>query len=951
MSRPRGLPAALLAGVVALAGPASSQDLRVETITRENAAELQIGGPDAIGGVDDVYLANDRIRLVIDHPKRRYAKLNHGGTIVDVGLTGRHGDDQFARLIPLVNLSQRVVIGYDEIHTELVPGERARVVVRSPGMSSIPRGSALSRHLDPLVPDPASLRDVRVETTYEVRPGEPFVRIVTRFENTGATPAPVFAYGDLWMRGGHGPRAFLGNVLAPGLARGFHQRSFSRDLLGSLDALAPLSYVVAAGLPPWPPIAYALYSPERSARGLSFFGVTGEHVSLAMALHADPGWRELGVLRLLRALRDTLAPSEVWEIRRRLLVTGTADVGSATDRILVETGAASGTSGLEGRSDPPDVRTVVHVDTAAGFPVTQLAARAGRYAATLPPGDYRLTLRAPQRAAQVRRVRVAPGATAQVPEVHWPALGALRLAPAFADGGPGRVVFRGRDGTPDPVFGAELLDFRIDGVRPGSATETSAVPFLGNAHDPAEIPLAAGRYTLVATRGLEYDAAVREVLVRAGAVTPVAPFELHRIASLPDSLSADFHVHSQASDDSGATNEERLRDFVAAGVSLLVATDHDHVADYGPALAALDLAGRIQVVRGVEVTSSTPSEEAPWTIGHHNAWPLELRPWQHRGGAPPSQRMRVAELYSLLRRDYGVHVVQLNHPRPKESGANAGNFFTHQGSVGRPVDPRLPITWEGNESLLWESPDGTRAIDFDAIEVMNGKSRAQYLATRRDFHWLLRQGYRRTATANTDTHGPDQLAGMPRNYVRVGRDRRDPEAVDEALKAGRSFGTNGPLLVRFSVNGALAGDTVAAVDSRVRVRYEVVSAPWVPVDEVRVLVDGEVVRALPERSGQLDLRLARDAFVTLEAGAPLDADPAVWFATHRGLYTEAIAPGHIPTAFSNPIYVDADGDGRWTAPGLAPARDGSGRWPVWVALLAALGSAWLWRRTRLRAVR
>jgi hypothetical protein len=90
----------------------------------------------------------------------------------------------------------------------------------------------------------------------------------------------------------------------------------------------------------------------------------------------------------------------------------------------------------------------------------------------------------------------------------------------------------------------------------------------------------------------------------------------------------------------------------------------------------------------------------------------------------------------------------------------------------------------------------------------------------------------------------------------------------------------------------------------------------VPVDEVRILVNGEVVSAGPARKGTLDLALSHDAFVTLEAGAPLDADPADWIRAHPGLYTEVIAPGFIPAAFTNPVFVDVDGNGRFDPPGL-----------------------------------
>jgi hypothetical protein len=350
-------------------------------------------------------------------------------------------------------------------------------------------------------------------------------------------------------------------------------------------------------------------------------------------------------------------------------------------------------------------------------------------------------------------------------------------------------------------------------------------------------------------------------------------------------------------------------------------------------------------VRGVEVTSSTASEVAPWTIGHHNAWPQAYAPLAHRKGAPPSQDLSVAELYSLLRRERGARVVQLNHPRGKRPGIHDGNYFTHLATLGEALDVSLPLAAPPNAALLEPSVDGTRALDFDVLELMNGDSWSQYLATRTDFHWLLRQGVRRAATANSDTHGPDELAGIPRNYVRVPSGLEgDDAALDAALRLGRSFGTTGPLVARFAVNGGSLGDTVRAPGGRATVEYEVIAAPWVPRGEVRILVNGEIVRIFDEPAGVVELSLARDAFVTLEAGVPIDVDPEIWRATHPGSYRDALAPGFLPAAFTNPIYVDVDGDGMWRAPGLR--HEGrppfSAAAPVFAAL-AALGLVRLWR--------
>jgi hypothetical protein len=73
------------------------------------------------------------------------------------------------------------------------------------------------------------------------------------------------------------------------------------------------------------------------------------------------------------------------------------------------------------------------------------------------------------------------------------------------------------------------------------------------------------------------------------------------------------------------------------------------------------------------------------------------------------------------------------------------------------------------------------------------------------------------------------------------------------------------------------------------------------------LVDGAVVHWGALRADErleLPLEFAADAFVTVE----VSGDPGPVYAV--------VAPGFEPFAFSNPIFVDADRDGRWTAAGL-----------------------------------
>jgi hypothetical protein len=931
---------ALVAAACLLVSAAADASLRAERITRKNAAELLIGGPDAIGGVGDWYLANDVIEIIVDDPWRQHAKLNHGGTIIDAGLRHRKGDDQFARLFPIVNMDQRVQINFNTMRAEVnaSAGWARLTVSSSQGMSTIARGGAVSRWLDPLVPETQRVAKVYVETEYSVFPGEPFVHITTTIRNRGDRPAPVFSYGDVWMRGGRSIRSWVGNSLAPRRSRGFHHLSFDRrNVLAAREALAPFTYVAMPGLPQFPPLTYAIFSPERVERGRLHFGVTGQHVTLVSVFTGDPGWQDAGLLRLLGATRDELPAGAVWTYRRRLLLVDRAEIAAATDVIFPLVGYADGSSGVFGRALPASERFVIQVDDAAsGAPVTQLATRtdgprAGRYRAVLPAGEYLLTMRSAHRPERSIAVSVPQGRFTEIPAQHFPEPGWLRFAPAFADGGGGRIVVTGIGATRDPVFQPELLDFRIDGVPGKSGTDTNQLYFVGHGHDPGGVPIAPGRYRLTATRGPEFDLARFEVEISApGVERVVPPFELHRVVSLPGLVSADFHVHSEASDDSGMGNETRLRSFVAEGVDVMVSTDHDHLGNFEAALDALGVRDRIRVIQGVEITSSAPSRSAPWTIGHHNAWPIPYQPMAHRKGAPPSQNRTVAELYAGLRRDFGAEIVQLNHAVGKQPGLSDGSYFTHLGSVGEPYDPARPIDAAPNRTLLELASDGsTRAIDFDAIELMNGDSFGQYRQLREVWYSLLRQGFRRTGTGNSDSHGPDELAGYPRNYVEV--DHRaataDPSLLNQAIRDGRLFATTGPLITTFRVNGARMGETVAVSTGRAEVEIAVAAAPWVPVDEVRLLVNGRVVRrfaGLRDSGGgqrlqvREELTFEGDGFVTLEAGAALDVDPQRWAERRGGEYAAVVARGFVSQAISNPIYVDVDGNGRFDPPAFEP---------------------------------
>jgi hypothetical protein len=154
---------------------------------------------------------------------------------------------------------------------------------------------------------------------------------------------------------------------------------------------------------------------------------------------------------------------------------------------------------------------------------------------------------------------------------------------------------------------------------------------------------------------------------------------------------------------------------------------------------------------------------------------------------------------------------------------------------------------------------------------------------------------------------------VPRNYVALENDdvaSFDERAFLDALRAGRSFGTSGPLV--FARLGD-AGPGELFEGSAGELSVEVRAAPWVPVHEVRVYVDAVLEARRPIGAGErvtFPLGFAQDGFVFVEVTG--DAS---------GVYADVL-PGTRPFAFTNAIRVDANRDGTWQPPGLpkpAPA--------------------------------
>jgi len=561
-----------------------------------------------------------------------------------------------------------------------------------------------------------------------------------------------------------------------------------------------------------------------------------------------------------------LAPGESSAFRRDAIVV-TGGLGElsrvAWQRLKKPFGSARGVLSPPQKwatisAQHPDGRTVLSVSAAAD----------GSFELPLPAGEYRFVLQAPggedEELGQVREgaeltlglVPPRPGTLSYlITDEHEQPL-------------PGRLLVRGVPPTKDP----DLVP---------SEGEAGSKDMLYSLTGAGALQLPAGRYEVLASHGPEYSLPRQELEVNAdlGATFRAV---LARTVDTSGYLAGDFHVHASPSHDSNVTLTDRVLTLAAEGVELAVPTDHNHVTDYAEAISHQRLDGKLASMTGVEITTLN------W--GHFNAYPyakaLEV---------PHTHETSPLEIFAVVRARAPQAVLQVNHPRmPGVGYFNRGELDTKTGVAAAPGF----------------------SFAFDTLEVSNGYDLEDPRVFERNLHeWfeLLNLGHHYTAVGNSDSHHVVyQWAGWPRTYVRVpDQDLAHvaPLDVARALTSGHAVVSCGIFVLPTANGSAGPGDTVQG--SRVSLAISLRAPDWVDVSKVEVYANGVQVEQrtrsrLPGKPGwnlHVDLEVKADTWIVVVARGDRflnNALPGKWIK---------------PFGFSNPIYVDADSDGKFVSPG------------------------------------
>jgi hypothetical protein len=446
---------------------------------------------------------------------------------------------------------------------------------------------------------------------------------------------------------------------------------------------------------------------------------------------------------------------------------------------------------------------------------------------------------------------------------------------------PCKLTFVGVDGTPKPAF------THNDIGRPEGELTIAAFARVFSAVGSQQIRVPYGHYDVYVSRGPEWDMAISSN-VKIGPEEAKVTAQLRHVVDTTGWLSADFHVHAAPSPDSIVPLTHRIIEFVADGIDMIVATDHNTVTDYAPSIHQLGLDSLITSAMGDELTTNG------W--GHFGAFPLPQDSARAGQGAVLVHGHNAKELFANVHQHAPGALLDVHHPRidPGVGYFILGEFDPHSDKAGRPGF----------------------SFDFDAIEVLNGYQDPSRKSVDRmidDWLGLLNHGHLATATGNSDTHHLTyNMGGYPRNYVHVLDDRPGhvtPSEVAKAVKDHHAFFTTGPFIRMHAGKGDI-GDLVPAPGGKATLAIEVDAAPWISVNRAILYVSGKEAKRweIPDSQEVVRFNVAYTIDMATDGYAVLRVDGNKIMAPVVG---DRHAFAVYPLALTNPIFFDVNGNGRY----------------------------------------
>lgn len=326
-----------------------------------------------------------------------------------------------------------------------------------------------------------------------------------------------------------------------------------------------------------------------------------------------------------------------------------------------------------------------------------------------------------------------------------------------------------------------------------------------------EVDVPAGPVTIEALRGFEYTPARATVDIKPGTAAAVA-LTLRRLADLPSQgwYSGDTHAHDLHQGRFGLTHKTLFEQSLAEDL---------HVSNVLIHMDGTRLMGRWADLTGEPHPLSTPThilqfaEEFRGSLGHIGMLGINRYILPLTGGANNTAYEQTAS-----------DVPYLDGARAQ--GGIAGFMHPYTGTSPTPGG------WAN--SLIPVDVALGKGEFYDVASLYSDE-----LASAEMYYKLLNCGFRLAATGGTDNFPDvwrDPPPGTDRTFVKVDGPLRMSSWL-AGIKAGRTFGTTGPLVL-LTVNSQTPGAELRITTDAVRVRSNVLSVA--PIDRLEIVVNGMV---------------------------------------------------------------------------------------------------------------
>lgn len=646
-----------------------------------------IGGNIAMGRTGDVLLQNDKIRLVIQKPRRNAGVPLYGGNIIDADITrgkGEKGQDNFGITFPLINVSWTPF--YKKLEILNADFANGPIIVRATGVLDVydyiqtsiivPFAKAFSNAplyfpeqfddvLNPFANMP-KLRKVSttVVTDYVLRSDRNYLIIQTHLFNTGTEPIGI-PFGD-WLNSSGTLETFTPFTGFTG------QGAYMDDSVPALTFPAMETDVK---------VSYGLYfdptyitNADGKIRDTQLLTVSG--VSILV-----PGEKMFGEIipigetRKEATINNKLKAGD--NMFTRYFVVGDGDVSSLMQGGLQATGVPTyNLSGFvkDSSNNPVADAKVVVLDENKKKAVSVIFSKAdgsfsgpvsagvdnkskmfgsGRYTVEVYKEGYLSSVQWQGNSAgslEGKRKAGYCNASGGAGNIQCTlgSSGTVQVTARDESGNniPARIAVVGFDPAPyqgnlpkadvagdagkgdkfSPIGDIEFQAQQYAYMDAFFLNPDGKLANVGHARYAGgnAIRLEPGSYAIAVMRGPEYSMHYQRITVAPGGSVAVNA-TLRKVVNTQGYISGDFHIHGINSPDSPFGQKARVSFAMAEGLDLMVASDHDAVTDYGIAIREMGVQDYVSSISGIEVT--------PMAFGHFNIFPVLFNPEDPTGGA------------------------------------------------------------------------------------------------------------------------------------------------------------------------------------------------------------------------------------------------------------------------------------------------------------------------------